>query len=378
MTRGSDCAAFGAPVEDLLAVVEHDHAVDHAHQHAHDVLDPDDGDALLARGCAAACRPPAPSRQWSRPLRLSSASSSFGCVASARASSSFFSAAAPRPSVGRARVGRQADQSPAPPRPGASSRRASIAAVLAEPGRRARRSRAASDCGTGAGSGRCGRCPCGRRGSAGSPPISSPAKRDRAARSAHSMPAMQLKIVLLPEPFGPIRPRISPSSTSKETSLTAVKPPNVLVRPETRSMATRTRASARDARGTQRSPDGSLSARRRGPAGSGSTGSMVLIAVGQTILVSPLTYCITTGEERSFCPAIWWPGREELHAVALDGAALGNVGLERRLAQRLGVEAAVLLDRARQHVGEEDPGLVEAHRDVRRHLVRRRSRPCSA
>ena len=32
---------------------------------------------------------------------------------------------------------------------------------------------------------------------------------------------MQLKVVLLPEPFGPIRPRISPSFTSKETSLTA-------------------------------------------------------------------------------------------------------------------------------------------------------------
>ena len=44
---------------------------------------------------------------------------------------------------------------------------------------------------------------------------------------------MQLKVVLLPEPFGPIRPRISPSLTSNETFETAVKPPNVLVRPET-------------------------------------------------------------------------------------------------------------------------------------------------
>ena len=48
---------------------------------------------------------------------------------------------------------------------------------------------------------------------------------------------MQLKIVLLPEPFGPMRPRISPSSTAKETSLTAEKPPNLFVRPETRSIA---------------------------------------------------------------------------------------------------------------------------------------------
>jgi hypothetical protein len=29
-------------------MVEHDHPVDDSHQHAHDVLDPDDGDAELA------------------------------------------------------------------------------------------------------------------------------------------------------------------------------------------------------------------------------------------------------------------------------------------------------------------------------------------
>src|SRR5829696_8012921 len=48
---------------------------------------------------------------------------------------------------------------------------------------------------------------------------------------------MQLKVVLFPEPFGPMRPRISPSSTSNDTSLTAVKPPNFLVRPDTASIA---------------------------------------------------------------------------------------------------------------------------------------------
>src|SRR5262245_61595133 len=52
------------------------------------------------------------------------------------------------------------------------------------------------------------------------------------------MPAMQLKMVLLPEPFGPIRPRISPSLTSNDTFATAVKPPNILVRPETLRNAT--------------------------------------------------------------------------------------------------------------------------------------------
>jgi len=40
---------------------------------------------------------------------------------------------------------------------------------------------------------------------------------------------MRLKTVLLPEPLGPMRPRISPSATSNETLLTAVKPPNLFV-----------------------------------------------------------------------------------------------------------------------------------------------------
>src|SRR5947208_16883504 len=47
---------------------------------------------------------------------------------------------------------------------------------------------------------------------------------------------MQLNVVLLPEPFGPIRPRISPSFTSNETLFTARRAPNLLVRPETVSM----------------------------------------------------------------------------------------------------------------------------------------------
>src|SRR5215472_10522627 len=35
----------GQPVENLLAVVQHDDALDDPHQHAHDVLDPNDRDA---------------------------------------------------------------------------------------------------------------------------------------------------------------------------------------------------------------------------------------------------------------------------------------------------------------------------------------------
>jgi len=41
-----------------------------------------------------------------------------------------------------------------------------------------------------------------------------------------SAPEMQLKQVVLPEPLGPMRPRISPGLTSKETAFSAVKPPN--------------------------------------------------------------------------------------------------------------------------------------------------------
>ena len=42
-------------------------------------------------------------------------------------------------------------------------------------------------------------------------------------------PEMQLKQVVFPEPLGPMRPRISPSLTSKDTEFRAVKPPNFLV-----------------------------------------------------------------------------------------------------------------------------------------------------
>ena len=52
-----------------------------------------------------------------------------------------------------------------------------------------------------------------------------------------NVPDSMLKIVLLPDPFGPIRPRISPCSTRNETLLTAVKPPKRLISPATSSTA---------------------------------------------------------------------------------------------------------------------------------------------
>src|SRR6266700_4030604 len=47
--------------------------------------------------------------------------------------------------------------------------------------------------------------------------------------SLRKVPEMQLTSVLLPEPFGPIRPRRSPGSTMRSTLSSAVKPPKRLV-----------------------------------------------------------------------------------------------------------------------------------------------------
>src|SRR5438067_187761 len=109
---------------------------------------------------------------------------------------------------------------------------------------------------------------------------------------------MQLKVVLLPEPFGPIRPRISPSFTSKETSFTARRAPNLLVRPETVSTgmgdSVRQRETVHHRSGTATDRNGPGSAahhfrmcRAPGhasyfayacPFGNGNTGSAVLIS----------------------------------------------------------------------------------------------------
>src|ERR1700736_2988673 len=72
---------------------------------------------------------------------------------------------------------------------------------------------------------------CGAR-----PAISAPANFIEPADGG-SVPESMLKIVLLPEPLGPIRPRISPCSTLNDTLLTAVKPPNRFTNPLTSSTA---------------------------------------------------------------------------------------------------------------------------------------------
>src|SRR6201986_1091475 len=98
---------------------------------------------------------------------------------------------------------------------------------------------------------------CGAR-----PAISVPANSMEPAVGS-SVPESMLKIGLLPEPFGPIRPRISPCSTLNDTLLTAVKPPNRLTRPSTTSTG---------------DPLGSLLCQTRGSA---VHGTILFVAVGR-------------------------------------------------------------------------------------------------
>ena len=148
-------------------------------------------------------------------------------MASALASSSFLSAAAPRPSTVARAIGRQPDQRQRPlgglegrgPRVPALAVEAREHHVLdeREPAERPRDLERAADA-----------------------EIDDPVRRlaadlatleaDRPAFGAR-VPESMLKIVLLPEPFGPIRPRISPCSTANDTLLTAVNPPKRLVEP---------------------------------------------------------------------------------------------------------------------------------------------------
>ena len=153
-------------------------------------------------------------------------------MASARASSSFLSP----PGAEQRRV-RLRHRRAAPP--GASTSRGARARlrlrgarVRRRSGRPPPRSRGWRACGTGAGSGRCGRCRGGRPGRASGP--RSPRRGSGwTPRVGASAPETQLNSVVFPEPFGPIRPRISPSRTSKDTLLRAVNPPNRLVSPVT-------------------------------------------------------------------------------------------------------------------------------------------------
>src|SRR6185295_19893811 len=72
--------------------------------------------------------------------------------------------------------------------------------------------------------------PSDTRAWGGSSEMSAPRKNTRPSVSGNS-PQIRLTIVLLPEPLGPIRPRISPCATVRSTLSTARTPPKCLVRP---------------------------------------------------------------------------------------------------------------------------------------------------
>ncbi len=77
-----------------------------------------------------------------------------------------------------------------------------------------------------------------------SPPSGVPSCRTLPASACNRL-VIRLKTVLLPEPFGPIRPTTLPASTSKLHWLTARRPPNRLVNPRTASLAPADMASIR-------------------------------------------------------------------------------------------------------------------------------------
>src|SRR5262249_40371454 len=185
-----------------------------------------------------------------------------------------------------------------------------------------------------------------------------------------------LKIVLLPEPFGPIRPRISPFSTANDTSWTAVKPPKRLVNPSTASII--------QVGGSDAAPP------RHPPPGSRGSPCDVPIAPAQPAPEqrNHLTYAtFTRASDQSSVRRVRRRRRKGQHgfvplqslrphdqwlvvdvleddgerAVVLAGhrlalafeldpesqhrAAFRQIDLERRLAQGVGIDAAVLLDR---------------------------------
>src|SRR2546426_9197345 len=185
------------------------------------------------------------------------------------------------------------------------------------------------------------------------PAIASPRNLIEPAVGARA-PEMQLKHVVLPEPFGPMRPRISPSLTSKVTAFSAVKPPKRLLRPETASI-----------RGRSRPPPKRSASRPRRRRRQRQEGRRVRAVPRIDDLELSLDHLEDYGERTLVLSGESVTGGVELHAVALHRAAVGDVGFARSLRERVRTEAAVFLDRAWQHVVEQDPQVIEAHRHVR-------------
>src|ERR1700674_3737093 len=169
-------------------------------------------------------------------------------------------------------------------------------------------------------------------------PISEPSSRIEPALGRIA-PAIRLKIVLLPEPFGPIRPRISPLWSSKETRFTARNPSKLLVRDSTTSTrGPRCFASSRALAPLQGEGERTAAIRLRSASShgvrrggrqrqhwvGGADGS------GPHHLGAVLHVLHDHGRGALVLARHRCAGREEFHAVALDGTAGRNVDVERR------------------------------------------------
>src|SRR3954468_12895999 len=168
-----------------------------------------------------------------------------------------------------------------------------------------------------------------------------------------SVPDSMLKIMLLPEPFGPIRPRISPCSTRNDTLFTAMKPPKRFTNPSTVSTPepplTRLLALLVAERG-------SLRQRQHGLALRLALRPHHVRLVGDILDDHRKRALVLSGHLRALAV--------EFDAEAEHGAAFGNVDFQRRLAQRFRIDAAILLDRTRQHFGQEHVGVGRGHADM--------------
>ena len=307
-----------------------------------------------------------------------------GPVASARASSSFLSPPAPRSRRGGLGVGGQADQ------------RQDLRGARRGPRLRIARLRAEVR-----GDGdvlQDGQLAEGARDleGPGDAPVADGVRRE-ARRSPRrlkrmepgvgvSAPDTQLNTSSCPSRWGRSARGSRPRCTAKETALRAVKPPKRLVRrPGYGEHGAGAGAGTCRRPGERRglaAPAGRQRAAKGDDAGRRTGGFGVAMTLGQTMLgTGPRRSGRRPAMARSFWPRIGMPSPGELHAVALHGAALGDVGLAGGLGEGLRAEAAVLLDRPRHHVVEQDPHVVEAHRHVGRDGARRgcsARTPCSA
>ena len=133
-------------------------------------------------------------------------------------------------------VGLRRRARPSPAAPCSASSRSLCARSDAGAGMRPCRAAGCADCrpasgwGTAAATGSCARGPdaCARARQARR---ASGRRRCTLPVSFRSVPQMQLTSVLLPEPFGPIRPSRSPGCTSRSMPSSATKPPKRLPRP---------------------------------------------------------------------------------------------------------------------------------------------------